>query len=565
MLTILATWLLLFITNYLLGYLVKHTLKSEGGFGLQTLFGLMFTSVICGSVAFFAPLSQTLLYIVTGIAFSIGLVFFKNIINECKAQLSAINNITGWSIIIAASICLAAYSSGYSKINDDGLYYIQTGMWLNKYGFVHGLSNLHVTLGLCSSWHILQALFSFSNQIHLNDLNGFILLVYLFHTLENYPVNTRKIFSLLLFTTVFILSIPFLSAPNPDWAVIVITAITFDLFYNKTNKQYVPITLVLTAFTVSIKFSAIALIILSLYCLYNSIQQNSFKKLIPGLLFSAIIILLLIVKNIYQTGYPLYPYKPLAITQLDYITPPEIVSYYANGIKTWAISDKFKPNDVAQINSINNWDYVQALISRGGIKGFINILIVSIAVLTAGILLFKQLKNQNNKPISVLHSVNILSILVWLIIAPQYRFALPMLLFYIAWTGEFIISKYLPKLTNLLKPKWLLFPIAFMFVITLVGFDIGGNDTSKYIGKIEKLSMAHLVKPMPQYPFTYDTLTVNKQQYYYTHNNRYCWDAPLPCLPESYERMIRTNFNYTLQPRSSNAADGFKYINIPRN
>ncbi|MES2727617.1 MAG: hypothetical protein V4643_10985 [Bacteroidota bacterium] len=565
MLTILATWLLLFIINYLLGYLFKHTLKFQAGFGLQTLLGLILTSVICGSAAFFAPVNQSVLYALIIIALSTGLLFYKNIISECKVQLSTINNTTSWSIIITAAICLAAYSSGYSKINDDGLYYIQTGMWLNKYGFIHGLSNLHVTLGLCSSWHILQAVFSFSNQIHLNDLNGFILLIYLFYTLENYEANTTKIFSLLQLTIVFILSIPFLSAPNPDWAVIVISAITFDLFYNKINKQYIPITIVLAAFTVSIKFSAIALIILSLYCLYNSIQQNSLKKIAPGLLFASVIITLLIAKNIYQTGYPVYPYKPLALTQLDYTTPREIVAYYSNGIKTWAISDKFKPNDVAEVNNINNWSYIKALISRGGIKGFINILILLIAISISSILLLQQIKKYNSKPLSILHFVNIISILVWLLIAPQYRFALPMLLFYIAWIGEFIINKYIPKLITLLKPQWLLFPIAIMIIIALVGFDLGGNDTSKYIGKIEKLSMAHLLKPMPQYPFQYDTLVIDKQQYYYTYNNRYCWDAPLPCLPESYERMIRTNFNYTLQSRSSNVTDGFKYVSIPNN
>ncbi len=565
MLTILATWLLLLILNYLLGYLVKHTLKFETGFGLQALLGLILTSVICGITAVFVPINQAVLCALIIIALAIGLVFFKNIISESKAQLSSIHNPINWSIIITAAICLAAYSSGFSKINDDGLYYIQTGLWLNKYGFVHGLSNLHVTLGLCSSWHILQALFSFSNQIHLNDLNGFILLVYLLYFLENYEVSTNKVFSLLQITVVFILSIPFLSAPNPDWAVIVISAITFDLFYNKTNNQYIPITLLLTAFTVSIKFSAIALIILSLYCLYYSIQQNNLKRITPCLLFGILIITLLIIKNIYQTGYPVYPYKPLAITQLDYTTPPEIVSYYSNGIRTWAISDKFKPNEVAEVNAIGNWNYIKALITRGGIKGFINILILLIAFVTGGVLVFGQIKKQPNQPISVLHAVNIISILIWLIIAPQYRFALPMLLFYIAWIGEFIINKYTPQFTGLLKPQWLLLPIVFMFIIALVGFDLGGNDTSKYIGKIEKISMAHLLKPMPQYPFQYDTLVIDKQQYYYTHNNRYCWDAPLPCLPESYERMIRTNFNYTLQPRGSNVTDGFKYVSIPNN
>jgi hypothetical protein len=61
---------------------------------------------------------------------------------------------------------------------DNETYYIQTIKWLNEFGFVKGLANLHPFFAQTSGWHILQSAFSFSYlPFSNNDLNGFCLLL----------------------------------------------------------------------------------------------------------------------------------------------------------------------------------------------------------------------------------------------------------------------------------------------------------------------------------------------------------------------------------------------------
>lgn len=61
---------------------------------------------------------------------------------------------------------------------DNESYYIQTIKWLDKYGLVKGLANLHVYLAQQSGFHILEAALNFDSVYdRFNDLSAFYLLI----------------------------------------------------------------------------------------------------------------------------------------------------------------------------------------------------------------------------------------------------------------------------------------------------------------------------------------------------------------------------------------------------
>ncbi len=558
MLSILVSWVLLFIVNYLLGFVVKKILKYQVGFSIQTLLGIIGSSLLCSIIAFFYPINNLVLIGISALCLLIAIINFSVIKTEITNQIKHCKSVLNFGVVSIAGISLAAYSCGYSKINDDGLYYIQTIMWLSKYGFVHGLSNLHVTLGLGSSWHILQSLYSFSTQLHFNDLNGFFLLLYIAYGIENFKTKNYLLsWSQLLIIT--IISIPFLSAPNPDLAIIIMSAIAFDLFYFKSNLHYLQLILLFAAFSISIKLSAIAISLLAIYSLFH-IAKNKTKRNIALFAIICLILSSVLLKNIYQTGHILYPYKTIVFSQIDYTTPNTVMEYYSNGIKTWGISDKYKPIEVNELSKLTYFEHTLALVSRGGFKAIINILFLSIALIILLLTIKAIISKHKNNQLLYFHFVHFISIIFWLTLAPQYRFALPTLLFYIAFMLSFANTYFKNKLDSFLNKELLLLTLVFMFILTIIGFELGINKTSKFIGQIEKLTFKHLVTPMPQYTFQYDSLLLNNTTYYYTNNNRYCWNAPLPCLPASYEKVIANTFKYTLIPRTKDIKDGFKYI-----
>jgi len=76
---------------------------------------------------------------------------------------------------------------------DNETYYIQTIKWLNEYGFVKGLANLHVFLGQTSGWHIAQSVFNFSFlYANFNDLSGYALTLGLVFSFLNLDIVLKN-------------------------------------------------------------------------------------------------------------------------------------------------------------------------------------------------------------------------------------------------------------------------------------------------------------------------------------------------------------------------------------
>jgi hypothetical protein len=272
---------LIFITTYPLGRLVNRLIETDSNLLQNAIVGLIINSIILTLFAFFLPINSILL---TGLCLvNLFLIVFessfyrKSVLALCK-QFTQKQSL----LVFFASIVLAIYSSASSKINDDGLYYSQTIKWLREYGFVHGISNLHVSLGLSSAWHILQSLYIFSDAVYTNDLNGFILLIYTIHFVSRIINKSATIFLVTQYFLVLLLSLPFLSAPNPDFPIIVFTAIALDFFM--LNEHYKTIILI-ACFSITIKISAILLFLLGLYCLFLNRNRISKQPILLSIIF----------------------------------------------------------------------------------------------------------------------------------------------------------------------------------------------------------------------------------------------------------------------------------------
>jgi hypothetical protein len=462
-------------------------------------------------------------------------------------------------IILSLSVIVFSYfSSGFSNINDDGLYYIQTIKWLQEYGFIHGISNLHLSLGLGSSWHIFQALYSLSNTINLNDINGLLILVFTVFMLEtknNKPIN-------LLFYTQYLLalviSLPFYSAPNPDFAIIIFTIIGFQLFLTSNNKnQHYVLIIVLAAFCCSIKISAIAISILALFLVF---QKNVAKQNKHLLLLAISIICVSVIKNIYQTGYPFYPYKIFAFN-VDWRTPESIIGFFTNGVKSWSFSNSLNPNEINQLQNISQWDLLKTLLTRPSSKGFINQIIGLTFIVSTFVVIYLFVKNKIQKNIFNLQVVISLSLIIWFLFAPQYRFALPMLLYFLALI-IYLIQKYC--IVKFVKLKLYYFHVIILLIMLIPAFwsiNLKVNSTSNQIGQFNKIDSKQLVIPKPQYTFEkIDTITINGNQYFHPQNNMYCWNVSLPCLSKGYDEIIYKNYGYRISLRTNAVNDGFKFI-----
>ena len=155
-------------------------------------------------------------------------------------------------------------------VNDNESYYIQTIKWLNEYGFVKGLINIHFFLGQTSGWHITQSVFNFSFLYHnFNDLSGFCLLlgnIFSIQKLGTYFNNKNinyLVVGLFPITNVFLFQ--FISAPSPDIPVYIISVIIIFYFienFKKITLEVFHLIVILSFFMLYIKNTSVAIILI---------------------------------------------------------------------------------------------------------------------------------------------------------------------------------------------------------------------------------------------------------------------------------------------------------------
>lgn len=548
MLLILVHWLIIIFVSYTIGFAARRMLvpvNHHNAVAITVLWGLFVISLISSLLMFFMPAGFFMLMLFFLAASAIQFFFREEIGKRLHLFRLLILGKRETTLAGLLLFALLAFSAQSSKINDDGYYYTQTVMWFTQEGFVNGISNVMLPLGLGSSWHSLQALFSFNfiEGLRFNDLNGLLVLVFFVHCLENGADRKDNRLLSVLTALVLLVSVPFLSAASPDLPVVIFTVMAFYSMVRPFGSRAVTDVLVLAAFGASVKLSAIALVLLALALIVWGVQQkwNVPREIYAVLFLTAVITLS---RNIYQTGYPLYPYPVLGVTGFSWTAPPELLGHYVAEIKYWGLTNEVYRGPLSEWKEPGIAETIRLLLSRGGIKGFINVLIL----VTFPLILLTIVRDVVQKVKSgmhfhatfLLHGIFVFNFIAWLILAPQYRFILPVYIFYLAWF-MWTWMKFIPY-EKVVSRAYLLprVAIGLIFLVSLIPLSFGSYSRGSHVGSSDGLRLSTLVKPHVSYTFGgIDSLTVNGQTYYHTRGNRYCWDSPLPCLPDADYRFLR--------------------------
>ncbi len=150
------------------------------GFSNTLLLGIISLTTILSYFSLFSPINVLAhLLILLSLA---GLTFFNRtyIFSAVKATYGQLrqNNY----LLFAGGICLLAgivFASGPVKSYDTGLYHAQSVKWINEYGVVPGLGNLHFRLAFNSSWLVFSSFFDIlafeGKSYHLVNLIIFVI------------------------------------------------------------------------------------------------------------------------------------------------------------------------------------------------------------------------------------------------------------------------------------------------------------------------------------------------------------------------------------------------------
>lgn len=452
MLLLLLSWIYLLFISLGWGIFVQKFLPQKPNIFYTLLLGLFGNLIFLHFYAIFFPINAIYYGISSGIAL-LGIFSNRNYLKEkLKTYLEDWKNwkksIQILSILLTVLILIQSATKPY--LIDNETYYVQTIKWLNEYGLVKGLANLHIFLGQQSGWHILQAGFNFGFiSDSLNGINGFLLVVCTFFSLHHLNrFFTSKITMDLFLGLIPILNLlffQFINIPSPDFPIFVLSPIIFYLFY-KNCVDYqgdFRLLLILSVFLILAKISVAPLLILPLVLL---IKHRLWKNELSFFLSIGLISLIAFcLKNYIISGYLFYPTELLGnLVSVDWQLPLEV-------------QQAFKPNKIASLihlsheetAQLNTWQYLKEWLVEPGLRAIFNKLII-VLLLIFPFYIYK------NKTLFWLYIYALIQFFLLFFISPQYRFFFPLII------G---MSLYMFAKLFLNRPKYV---IGFVFFFALL-------------------------------------------------------------------------------------------------
>jgi hypothetical protein len=479
--------------------------------------------------------------------------------------------------LLGSTLIIAYQSAQITKINDMGMYYLQTIKWMQSFGLVNGIANLHPAYGLYSNWHSLSALFSgqtifdifYPNEgIQYLGLNGLLLMVGIgFLSWENYYQANPFIF---VFSILFIpLGFLFLSAPSPDLPIIFYTGLILYIAIGKIELNWVIFILacfgfmlkppaLLPVFAGIIAYKNIWIVFFNKY-LSTSISKK-FTHLATIILLPFALLSPGLIKNYSLSGHLFYPLANQSIPVIGNLMPKQAWEVpldwnqaYRNGIINWGNKDDFSANVVKK--NVENHNFLNQFlkwVNRSGYKGVMN-KFVSMIWLVGVILLLTEVIR---KPIAGIKLSNtqlffigltlIILTLEWFILR-QYRLMLPTA---ISLAG-LSFGNYWNK--KLLSQKFLVpyFALLLFAILSFIPFHLLKKESrNKQITSFNGFEPRNLILPFHQYQDT----NVFKG---------YCWDSPLPCQSASHKKFL-FQFGYEIQALGNSSSDGYKLAPVKK-
>ncbi|WPO91818.1 LIC_10190 family membrane protein [Chryseobacterium sp. HR92] len=465
------------------------------GISGKILSGILGISLVWTVLSFFYPLN---IYVETASILLGLLFFFKNRLYQEFYQFSR----KDFALLSAGSLIIIFAGSFYPYILDHFGYYIPTLKWLTEYGLVKGISNVDLTLGQMSVWHIFQAGFSNFSDPFLR-INAVLLIIYTIYIIE------RKNWIHLCFLPVLLL---FSQSPSPDLPVIIFSLIILnEMIAGNRN------TTLLFAFSVFVFAIKPTMIWLPILVFSSSvfIFKNNFKPLLLGIL----ILFLFFIKNIWTFGFPIFP---IAIGDLDvsWKPNPEVLktsSQFAV-MKTYDMQYTYE-----NIQKFSTADHIKNWFSLEGIKSKINILFI------LSLIIFSVFAWIKKKKLITLICISLLikSILI-LAFSAQYRFFIDV--FFVIFFVLF--QEYFNR-----KKSIIVFSVLSLFFISMLSFPaliqkyIPSFRVGSFMTGFEK---EQLYKPSTYEYHQFNTFKIGNFKFNVSHNYPYSFDTPLPAVTPFY-------------------------------
>lgn len=458
MLTVLFNWLYIFITAVSLGYAFSNIIEKKLHYKINRLnhlvaIGLVIATVYAQVFSIFYKVGLVVNLVLLLCCIGIMLRYRQQIRQDAKQYKKQL--LSGKGIICVLLVLLWAYFTSRGIIHyDTDLYHAQSIRWIEEYGVVPGLGNLHVRFAYNSSVFALSALYSmkflFGQSLH--TISGFFALLLSMSALDIMESWQKKSFRLSDFAR--IAAIYYLTmicdevvSPASDYVImctifyLVINWLSILESPKEKRECIVPYALLCVGgvFAVSLKLTAGLILILVIKPAYMLVREKRWKEIVLYISMGIVVIAPWLVRTVLISGYLLYPFPALDLFDLDWKIPVAAAMSDSAEIKTWgrAIFDASKVGMPVQ-EWFPNWftttlSGTEKLLIQADIGALLVLVIIAVSHIIR--------KKREELDFLLVMAAVAASYLFWQISAPLMRYGYSHVLLLVVLTAGYLFGK----------------------------------------------------------------------------------------------------------------------------
>ena len=254
----------------------------------------------------------------------------------------------GRMFIILFLFLLFAYGTSRGIIHyDTGLYHAQSIRWIEEYGIVRGLGNLHGRLAYNSSSFALSALYSMAflggQSYHCAaGWLAFLLAVVSLEVIGSLREGRLRISDFARVMCIYYLVNIFdeMVSPASDYFMVLTAFYIVIRWLNlleEAARETLPYALlcVLGVFLMTVKLSAALILILTIYPACDLIRDKRLGETITYLILGFVTALPCFVRNVLISGWLVYPFTKINVFDVVWKIPKGAADYDAREIQVW--------------------------------------------------------------------------------------------------------------------------------------------------------------------------------------------------------------------------------------
>ena len=352
MLSVLFSYIYIGITTFFLGFGTRLFVKKYMGYEIQGITSLIYAglgaaTVYAGMYSLFSGVSLGANIGMLLICLAVICIGKKDLAAFWKNQKQYVTK--GKIIFLCMMLLLFAYgaSRGYMHV-DSGLYHAQAIRWIEEYGVVPGLANLHCRLAYNSSAFVLTALYSMSflGGQSLHTVAGFMALVLAVKGLDVVKVFSRKkvlVSDFVKVAMLFYITIIYteMMSPASDYFAMLFlfyVVLTWVELEEKKEKNIIPFGMlcVLLAVNVSIKLSSAIMLLMVLKPAVILLKEKRYGQIGIYLGMGILAVFPYLARNVILSGWLVYPFPAIDLFSFDWKIPAGEALYDAQEIKVYA-------------------------------------------------------------------------------------------------------------------------------------------------------------------------------------------------------------------------------------